>query len=502
MTSPPTTAGTTHVELRTGAYADSVTLLQVSKDVAAVPGVQNAQVAMATPLNLDVLASMGFDIPTTTPNDMVVALKLADDGDLATALAAVDAALSRKTISGSGQAEAEPHRTTYSALTDGDASLALISVPGEHAFVEAMDALDAGRDVMVFSDNVPLEQEVVLKQLAAERGLLVMGPDCGTAVAGGVGLGFANRTVPGPVGIVAASGTGCQQLMCLLDAQGVGVTAALGVGGRDLSSEVGALSTREALRRLDEDPTVELVVVVSKPPAEDVAASLQEYAASLDTPVQLALLGEGQPDLTAAAESALEALGREHPEWQTWGVGQASPVAGGGYLRGLFVGGTLCKESMLMAAAGLGPVRSNIAHSPDLALDSSLTAESHTMVDFGDDSLTSGRAHPMIDPTLRLENLAQVAKDPATAVVLMDVVLGHGAEPDPAAALAPAIREAKETARAVGRELPVVVACVGTEEDPQQLSHQATALAEAGAEVFLSNAQATRRAIHLTGGTR
>jgi FdrA protein len=501
MTSPPTTAGTTHVEVRTGAYADSVTLLQVSKDVAAVPGVENAQVAMATPLNLDVLASMGFDIPATTPNDMVVALKLADDSDLATALAAVDAALARKTSVGSGQAEAEPHRTTYSALTDADASLALISVPGEHAFVEAMDALDAGRDVMVFSDNVPLEQEVVLKQRAAERGLLVMGPDCGTAVVGGVGLGFANRTAPGPVGIVAASGTGCQQLMCLLDAQGVGVTAALGVGGRDLSSEVGALSTREALRRLDEDPSVELVVVVSKPPAEDVAASLQEYAAGLSTPVQLALLGEGQPDLTAAAESALEALGKERPEWQTWGLGQAS-AAEGGYLRGLFVGGTLCKESMLMAAAELGPVRSNISHFPDLALDSSLTAESHTMVDFGDDTLTAGRAHPMIDPTLRLENLARVAKDPATAVVLMDVVLGHGAEPDPAAALAPAIREAKETVRAAGRELPVVVACVGTEEDPQQLSRQATVLAEAGAEVFLSNAQATRRAIQLTGGTR
>ena len=501
MTSPPTTAGTTHVEVRTGAYADSVTLLQVSKDVAAVPGVENAQVAMATPLNLDVLASMGFEIPTTTPNDMVVALKLADDGDLPSALAAVDAALARKTSAGSGQAEAEPHRTTYSALDDADASLALISVPGEHAFVEAMDALDAGRDVMVFSDNVPLEQEVVLKQRAAERGLLVMGPDCGTAVVGGVGLGFANRTAPGPVGIVAASGTGCQQLMCLLDAQGVGVTAALGVGGRDLSSEVGALSTREALRRLDEDPSVELVVVVSKPPAEDVAASLQEYAASLSTPVQLALLGEGQPDLTAAAESALDALGKERPEWQTWGVGAAGP-ASGGFLRGLFVGGTLCKESMLMAAAELGPVRSNIAHSADLALGSSLTAESHTMVDFGDDTLTAGRAHPMIDPTLRLENLARVAKDPATAAVLLDVVLGHGAEPDPAAALAPAVREAKETARAAGRELPVVVACVGTEEDPQQLSRQATALAEAGAEVFLSNAQATCRAIELTGGTR
>lgn len=501
MTSPPVTtqgaAGTTHVEVRPGAYADSVTLLQVSKDVAAVPGVENAQVAMATPLNLDVLASMGFDVPATTPNDMVVALKLAGDGDLGVALAAVEAALGRKTRS-TGSTEQEPHRTTGAALADSDADLALVSVPGEHAFVEAMDALDLGRDVMIFSDNVPLDQEVLLKERAGEQGLLVMGPDCGTAVVGGVGLGFANSTRPGPVGIVAASGTGCQQLMCLLDAAGVGVTAALGVGGRDLSREVGGRSTREAMRRLDEDPSVELVLVVSKPPADDVAAELETYASSLSTPVRFALLGEGQPDLTEAAEQTLEELGAPRPEWQTWGTGTSQP-ADGGHLRGLFVGGTLCKESLLLAAAALGPVHSNIPLSPDLALGTDLVTDGHSMVDFGDDALTAGRAHPMIDPTLRLENLAAVAADPTTAVVLLDVVLGHGAEPDPAAALAPAIRDATQRA---GRDLPVVVACVGTEEDPQQLSRQATALAEAGAEVFLSNAQATRRAIELTGGTR
>jgi FdrA protein len=504
MTSPPTTtqdtAGATHVEVRPGAYADSVTLLQVSKEVTAVPGVENAQVAMATPLNLDVLASMGFEVPPTTPNDMVVAVKLTAGGDLALALAAVEAALTRKAPSG-GQAELEPHRTTGAALSDSDADLALVSVPGEHAFAEAMDALDLGRDVMVFSDNVPVDQEVVLKQRATERGVLVMGPDCGTAVVGGVGLGFANRTRPGPVGIVAASGTGCQQLMCLLDAAGIGVTAALGVGGRDLSSEVGGLSTREAMRRLDEDPSVELIVVVSKPPASKVATALDNYASSLGTPVQLALLGEGQPDLTEAAEKAVAALGRPRPEWHSWNTDTSRPAAGG-HLRGLFVGGTLCKESTLITTAALGPVWSNIPLSADLSLGADLVADGHTMVDFGDDALTAGRAHPMIDPSLRLDNLARVAADGATAVVLLDVVLGHGAEPDPAASLAPAIRAAKETAGAAGRDLPVVVACVGTEDDPQRLSAQARALADAGAEVFLSNAQATRRAIDLTGGCR
>jgi FdrA protein len=280
----------------------------------------------------------------------------------------------------------------------------------------------------------------------------------------------------------------------------VGVGAALGVGGRDLGPVVRGASTREALRRLDEDPAVELVVVVSKPPAEDVAAELADYAASLSTPVQFALLGPGRPDLTAAAEAVLDALGRRNPQWPTWGTPAAT--SSGRFLRGLFVGGTLCDEAMLLAADALGPVRSNIPLSADLALDSSLTAEAHTMVDFGDDALTAGRAHPMIDPTLRLEHLARVAADPSSAVVLLDVVLGDGAEPDPAGSLAPAVEQARAAARADGRDLPVVVACVGTEADPQGLGSQAEALAAAGAEVFLSNAQAARRAIALTGGAQ
>ena len=159
-----------------------------------------------------------------------------------------------------------------------------------------MDALDAGRDVMVFSDNVPVEQEVALKRTAAERGLLVMGPDCGTAVVGGLGLGFANVVSPGPVGIVAASGTGCQQLLALLDHAGVGVTSALGVGGRDLSVR-GPRRSPPARRCAASTPTrrVELIVVVSKPPAPEVATEIEEYAAGLSTPVEFALLGAGSP---------------------------------------------------------------------------------------------------------------------------------------------------------------------------------------------------------------
>lgn len=485
----------THVEVRRGAYADSVSLLQVSREVATASGVLAAQVAMATPLNVEVLASIGFDLPDATANDMVVALRLEDDAALAGALAAVDSALAAVSEPATVPGELAPPRTVREAARAGD--LVLVSVPGEHALVEAMDALEAGCDVMVFSDNVPVAHELALKRAAESRGRLVMGPDCGTAVVGGVALGFANVTSAdgAGVGIVAASGTGCQQVMCLLDAAGVGVTDALGVGGRDLSAEVGGLSTRAALARLDADPAVEQVLVVSKPPAPEVAAAIEEYAASLATPVHFLLLGKGRPDLTAGVEEALRSWGRTVPSWPSWG---STASAAPGFLRGLFVGGTLCEEAIQVAGASLRPIRSNLAHSAELLLDDSLSAAVHTMVDFGDDALTRGRAHPMIDPSLRLEHLARAAADPDTGVVLLDVVLGHGAEPDPAALLAPAIAKAR-----ADRELPVVVSCVGTEADPQGFSRQAKALAEAGAEVHLSNAAATRRAVELvTGGSR
>ncbi|HYF71633.1 MAG TPA: FdrA family protein [Nocardioides sp.] len=469
------TAGHTHVELRPGAYADSVTLLQVSRVVQGLDGVLAAQVAMATPLNVDVLVEMGFEVPEQAgPNDLVVALRLAGPDALAPALAGVDRALRDANRRDEGATAVAPPRTTGAALRRAPDATVVVSVPGQHAFVEAMDAVDARRDVMVFSDNVPLEQELALKRAAADRGVLVMGPDCGTAVVGGLGLGFANVVPPGPVGMVAASGTGCQQLLALLAHAGVGVTSALGVGGRDLSTEVRGLATREALRRLDEDPAVELIVLVSKPPAADVAAEIEAYAATLATPVELALLGPGRPDLTAAAESLLRRLGRDVPPWPVDRPETLGAVAGT-LLRGLFVGGTLASEARLIAEAALG------------------TESGHTFVDFGDDEYTAGRAHPMIDPSIRLEHLARAAAHPATGVLLLDVVLGHGADPDPAASLAPVLARVEQ---------PVVVAVVGTDGDPQGRDRQVRALVEAGAEVHLSNAGATRRAIELLGGTQ
>ncbi|SNR66118.1 FdrA family protein [Actinomadura mexicana] len=478
------------VEVRRGGYHDSVTLMRVSRRLSERAGVAGAMVAMGTGLNREMFGRMGFAVPDEAgPDDLVVAIRVEDEGPDGAGLDEARGALegflreaSRPPAHAGVLGAPAPARTTGSAAARGDATVALLSVPGPHVFPEAMDALDAGLNVMIFSDNVPVAQEITLKEAAARRGLIVMGPDCGTAVIGGAGLGFANAVRPGPVGVVAASGTGAQQLMCLLDAAGAGVSHVLGVGGRDLSPEVSGRSALAALAALDADPATELIVLVSKPPAPQVLDLIREAARRLDTPVVFALPLPGEDDLTRAAEKALRALGRPVPAWPRWTSPRGAAPVSGRALRGLFAGGTLRDEAEMIARDVLG-------WEP--------AARGHRFTDFGDDAYTRGRAHPMIDPTLRLEALRAEAADDGCGVLLLDVVLGYGAEPDPAAAIAPAVAAALRDRP----DLAVVVSLCGTPADPQDRDRQAVALCEAGADVFASNAQATRHALALVDGS-
>ncbi|CAN5311564.1 acyl-CoA synthetase FdrA [soil metagenome] len=485
---------TRRLEVRTGVYVDSVTLMQVSRRVGQVDGVDAALVAMATDLNLELATGMGFDVPNdVSPNQMLVAVDADTDDAADAAIAELAAALtetSRPAATGFGVPPAALTTGAAARRSDPATTVALISTPGQHAFADAVDAVAAGLTTMVFSDNVPLEQEVALKRYADAAGVLVMGPDCGTAVVRGLGLGFANVVRPGPVALVAASGTGAQQLMSLLDLAGVGVTHCLGVGGRDLSAAVGGLSTLRALDLLDADPDVELIVVISKPPAYSVAEKVRSHAARLSTPVRFGLLGPGQPDLTATAEGVVGALGRHWSAPERWSGGVGRGRAGG-FLRGLFSGGTLCDEAMLIATERLGPIASNIPLPGAPSLGAQLAADGHAMIDFGDDELTRGRPHPMIDGTARTERILAEVADPGAGVLLLDVVLGHGADEDPAAGLVGPVRAAVEA------RLPVVACVVGTRGDPQDLLRQCAALGDAGAAVHLSNADATRTALDL-----
>lgn len=470
---------TARVEVRSGQYYDSVALMRVSRDIANLPGVLDALVAMATDLNLEVLADMGFDrasVADALPDDLLLAIRAVDDATLSAAWETIAVAL---TPSPGRDADAfsppEP-RTIEAAARHGNADLAVISVPGPHAYVEAMAALRAGLHVMVFSDNVPVDQEIALKEYAAAHELLVMGPDCGTSIVGGVGLGFANVVQPGPVSITGASGTGIQQICCLLDDAGVGIRHALGTGSRDLSAAVGASSTLRTLAALDADPPTEVIVVVSKPPAADVATQVREAAAACATPTVVAFLGEGSVTLESAAEETLRVLDRPFSAPASW-PNRTRPAPRRGALIGLFSGGTLRDEAGAIAAQRLGPIATNEA------------ATGHRLIDLGGDEYTRGRPHPMIDQRLKTDHLAAAAAGADTAIILLDVVLGHGAQPDPAGELAPAV------AGAATNGVPVVVSLCGSRSDPQDRDRQARLLHEAGASVWLSNAAAARAAV-------
>lgn len=471
-----------HVEVHRGRYHDSVRLMQVSRAVGDVTGVHDALVAMATELNRSLVVDMGFDVDAVgdcTSDDLLVAIRADDQAVLDAARHAMTQALAARPSTADGWDAPEPRTIRRAAA---DANVALISVPGEHAFVEAADALDLGLHVMIFSDNVTVEHEVALKHTAAERGLLVMGPDCGTTVINGVGLGFANAVLPGPVSIVGASGTGIQQLCCLLDDAGVGVRHAIGTGSRDLSEPVGAASTLQAMHALDADPATEVIVVVSKPPAESVAGRVRDAAEDCTTPIVTVMMGE--TTLEEGADQVMAMLGHDPRPYASWAAGGLDHRPGA--IRGLFSGGTLRDDARFLIADAL-----------DATVETHEGAPGHAFIDYGDDQYTQGRAHPMIDQTVRLDRLAQVGRDPTVGIAVLDVVLGHGAHPDPASELAPVIE------RVVDDGVGVVVSLCGTKGDPQGLVRQAETLTGAGASVYVSNAAAARHAAQLvqqTGG--
>jgi FdrA protein len=487
------------VRIERGRYHDSVTLMRASAVARDLPGVETVIAAMGTELNRTLLVQAGFSEPDATADDLVVAVAADSRAAAEAAVAAVDRQLAERgaAAGGDGKRTATAPRTVESAAARApDARVVVVSVPGPHAYVEAMAALRADRHVMVFSDGVDVAAEVALKREATALGRLVMGPDCGTAVLDGVGLGFANVVVPGPVALVAASGTGAQQLCCLLDGAGIGVRHVIGVGGRDLWSGVGGVSTLAALRALDDDPAVGVIGVVSKPPDPRVAEAVTAAAARCRTPVVLALVGPGRPTLTEAAVEIAAALGSPFGEPQWW---QASgPVsARPGPVLGLFSGGTNAAEALVVLEERLGPVRSNVHPDPTRRIGPFDPAgDAHVVLDLGDDELTAGRPHPMIDPAVVADRVRAAAHaDSGVGVVLLDVVLGHGAHPDPASELAPALSVAS-AAGAAG-----VAVLIGTAGDPQGLDRQARSLADAGAIVHRSNARGAEQTAALLTGT-
>ncbi|MDW7982857.1 MAG: acyl-CoA synthetase FdrA [Thermomicrobium sp.] len=508
------------VHVEPNSYFDSVALMAVAAAIDREPGVDLAALLMGTRANLELLRDSGLwdaRLEHVSPNDLVIAVRAVDE---ASAITGIEHALQllRSAAQAAQPAEtASTVKTLRRALRQfPQAQVVAISVPGPYAPIEAEEALRAGRHVFLFSDNVSLDEEVRLKRLAQERGLLLMGPDCGTAFIGGLGLGFMNAVRRGPIGIVAAAGTGLQQVASLVDWFGSGISQGIGTGGRDLDERVGGVTMRAGIDALAADPLTEVIVLVSKPPAPTVADRVLAHAAGSGKPVVACFVGHSiaavdgihlASDLTQTARLAVHLATGTPPD--RFALPDADRITAclaaererlrpqQRYLRGLYSGGTLCDEAMHILASRVGRIHSNIPLEPDLRLDDPQRSVGHTFVDLGADEFTVGRPHPMIDQSIRIERLLREAADPTVGGILLDVVLGYGAAQDPAAELAPAVEAARRTAEEQGRTLPVIVALVGTRSDPQDYARQRERLEAAGAIVVPSNAWAAELAGHL-----
>ena len=502
-------------------YRDSVSLMQLSAKIGALAGVRQASAVMATAGNLDLLREAGLIAAAVTPspNDLLVAVEGEDEAALAEALGAAEAELTRAPAArADGGPRRMPPKSLEMALAEMPAAnLALISTPGDYAAAEAMKALRLGLNVMLFSDNVRVEDEIRLKRYARGHELMVMGPDCGTAILNGIPLGFANAVRRGEIGAVAASGTGLQQVTCLIDRWGQGISQAIGTGGHDLSARVGGITMLQGLNALAADPGTRVVVLISKPPDPEIAALVLAAAEAAGKPIVVNFLGADastvrRPNvhpvrtLEDAASLAVALAGGRRPDVDFEPVMAAATAAsaqlaqGQRYVRGLYSGGTFCYEALLLLSEALGPIASNTPLEPGCRLADVWHSRGHTAIDLGDDVFTRGRPHPMIDQTLRIERLQKEAADPEVAVILFDVVLGYGAHADPAAELGPALEAAQAAAASAGRQVAFVGSVCGTAADPQDLGRQEAALRNAGVLLAESNAQAVRLAARIAAG--
>jgi succinyl-CoA synthetase alpha subunit len=509
------------VVVRRDCYLDSVFLMATSAELGRLEGLASGQVLLATPANLALLGEQGFggaELAGLGPTDLVVALRADSPETLERAQRRLTELLASKAPRGDDAGAARAVGLDSALRELEGANMALISVPGDYAAYEAARALDAGLNVMLFSDNVPVEDEIALKDEALRRGLLLMGPDCGTAIVGGVMLGFANRVRRGPIGVVGASGTGTQEVTCLVDRAGSGVSHAIGTGGRDLSARVRARTTLFAVDLLARDPGTRVLVVVSKPPAADVARLVLDRLASIDKPSVVHFVGANRdetrghvvftPDLESTALAAASlADGTQRPRgpgearWASrLAEERARRAPGQRHLRGLFTGGTMAAEALAIASSRLGHVESNLGHDEGPMAAAPGATRGHLVVDLGDDQFTRGRPHPMIDPTPRAQWLEADAEDAAAGVVLLDVVLGTGSHADPAGAMIESIEHARARAAERGGYLPVVASVTGTPHDRQGLDRQVATLERAGVVVLPSNAQAARFACALVEG--
>jgi len=510
--------------VRKNEYYDSVFLMKLAGEVQEIKGVQQVVIIMGTDLNKTILQDVGLLTPeaqNASPNDLIVALEAEEDEKVIDrALQALEDLKHQKRVSAS-------HEIGYPTLdiaidATPEANLAFIAVPGENAGAEARKALHKGLHVFIFSDNVSLQEEIELKRLAQEKDLLVMGPGCGASVINRVSLGLMSTIRSGPIGMVGASGSGIQEAAVLIDHYGLGVSQAIGTGGRDLSDEVGGITMLQGLKALEEDEATSVIVLISKPPAKKTMESVLKAVSSCSKPVVVNFLGGDQETIEKAGgisaftieETALKAVALAKKE--TWTDDylemvekELAPLAeaekrgftsGQKYLRGLFFGGTHCEEAVLILKDHIGPIYGNVPVPPCIPLKNVQVSRQHSVIDLGAEEFTRGRPHPVIDLRYAKERLWKEGCDPEVRVILIDLILGFGAHPDPAGALKETFEAIKEKARREDRHLCLVISVCGSDRDPQNRSLQVEKFKKMGLLVMPSNARASILAKMLVSG--
>jgi succinyl-CoA synthetase alpha subunit len=506
------------IRIKKNMYRDSVFLMRLVSDAKTRPGVHDAAIVIGTEENKTALIDgmmLKEDISATTPNDVIIVVDAEAVSTASDTASLLEDLLSGKRSNNSDNLATVP--TLSSALSlNSESNFALISIPGQFVKREAFRALHRNLNLMIFSSNVPNDDELEIKKLAGVKELLVMGPDCGTAIIRGAGLGFANRIRKGPIGVVGASGTGIQEVTTIIHKLGSGVTHAIGTGSNDVSAKIGGLTMLKGLRLLDDDNETQAIVVVSKPPDAEVQSRIVEAGARCRKPVIFNFLGSSNrqensrniifthtlEETAYRAVATVKGEGIAKDPFQV-NLREFSSIAKSEYaklnvhqtfLRGLFSGGTFCNEACALLADFGFEVHTNTDFPSAVALVDSNRSVKNTLLDLGAEEFTSGKPHPMIEPSMRDSRLIQEASDPTTAVILLDFVIGYGCHHDPVGALSAKLLEAKQKTSERGGHLSIVASVCGTEDDPQRLSDQVSKLEKVGVIVMPSNCQATKMA--------
>lgn len=501
----------TYLRILVNEYYDSVTLMSLTASLKKQYSGDEIFLLMGTPMNVQLIKDIGFSddrLNKVSPNDCLIGIKTNQNNpEMIEGLVKSLKNASQQAKSSSEQSLTYP--STVAAAKAIQADVAVISVPGAYAAYEANMALDAGLNVMLFSDNVTIEDEVVLKQKAIAKDLLLMGPDCGTAILNGVGLAFANAVRKGPIGIVAASGTGLQEVTVLIDRYGGGISQAIGTGGRDLSEKIGGLMMLQGIEILNADPDTKVITLISKPPAASVYDKILQKLKSVNKPVVIGFIDGKKPEnspyyhastLAETAYLSLKAVKLNPPTFEQLSDQQKLDAAASKkttkFIRGLYCGGTLCSEAISLARKSLKDVYSNVSKNPEEHLDDVFHSIGHCFVDLGDDIFTDGRPHPMIEPTIRLERILQEANDPQVGVLLLDFELGYGSHEDPTGTHVEALTAFKKQRP----DVPIIAYVCGTESDSQKLKDQEQKLKAIGVRLASSHAQAIRYAVAMIHG--